>query len=72
MIAAGAALAYPDATDRWVNALDFKLRHWWLDRRIERLARKVYRQLQKERREMGLEPLPPFSWKALGDRYGER
>jgi hypothetical protein len=38
---------------------------------MERMARRLYAQLQDDRKALGLEPLPPFSWKALERRYGK-
>ena len=69
LVAAALIVAYP--RDAYLLTEDVLLRWqlWWLDKRMEAMARKIYQQLQKDHQEMGLEPLPPFSWKALEDRY---
>ena len=69
VVAAAWVLAYPQAVSDWLDAAELRLKIWWIDRRMERMARKVYAQLQRDHEAMGLEPLPPFSWKALEDRY---
>ena len=68
LLLCGAVLVLPELV-----ALSYRVEHslrlWWINRRLERIARKVYAQLQRETLEMGLEPLPPFSWAALERRY---
>ena len=69
LVFAALVMAWPDAVADFLDAVELRLKVWWLNRRMERMARKVYAQLQRDHKAMGLKPLPPFSWKALEDRY---
>lgn len=69
IIAAALILAYPADAYYLSELVVAKWQLYWLNRRMERMARRVYRRLQQDHREMGLEPLPPFSWTDLERRY---
>ena len=70
-LAAAVVVAYPREAFLLSEELVLRWKLYWLNRRMEAMARKVYAQLQKDHQEMGLDPLPPFSWKALEQRYGD-
>ena len=71
-LVAAIVVAYPRDCYWLTEELVLRWRLWWLNRRMERMARKIYRQLQKDHQRMGLPPLPPFSWKALEQRYRDK
>ena len=71
-VAAALILAFPQDAYLFTEWLVLRWKLYWLNRRMERLARKIYKRLQQDHREMGWEPLPPFSWKALEHRYGQK
>ena len=67
----GALSLNPQELSKVSYWIEFKIRLWFLNRKMERMARKMYAQIQKERAELGLDDLPPFSWKAVERRYGK-
>lgn len=72
LVAAALIVAYPRDAYLLTELVIKRWQLYWLDRRMERLARRVYAQLQRDHKAMGLPPLPPFSWKAVEQRYGNR
>lgn len=71
LLAAALVAAYPREAFLLSEEALLRWKLWWLNRRMERMARRLYGQLDAEGQAMGLPPLPPFSWKALADRYPE-
>lgn len=69
LVLAALVAAYPRDAYLLTELVVRRWELWCLNRRMERMARRVYAQLQRDHREMGLPELPPFSWKALEDRY---
>jgi hypothetical protein len=72
LLAAAFVAAYPRDVYLATEEVLLRWRLWMLNRRMEHMARKIYAQLQRDRERMGLPPLPPFSWKALEHRYGDK
>lgn len=71
MLAALAVSYGPQEIAKLSFWVEFKIKVFYLNWRMERMARRLYAQLQDDRKALGLEPLPPFSWKALERRYGK-
>ena len=69
LLAAALVMAYPRDANLLTYRIEYGIKLWWLNWRMERMARRVYARLQRDHEELGLPPLPPFSWKALEDRY---
>ena len=70
-MAAALVVSYPRDAYLFTEDVLLRYRLWWLNRRMKSMARKIYRQLQRDHEALGLPPLPPFSWKALEQRYGD-
>jgi len=69
LLAAALAVTSPQLLVHLSYWVEYKVKLAWLNWRMERMARRIYNRLQRDNKALGLPPLPPFSWKALEQRY---